>query len=170
MDAELGPAVSSIYQAFCDKVKDGTLKDLKGAVNNRSFEPYYRYYTRYDDFAAWNQSLRDLRRLSDDAGCRVLLLLTPVIYDAPRGRYAWAGVHELIRDVAAEHDIPVLDEPRRVFARHPAEKTGLGDTEHPNSFGHELIAESLFGYLSAKRDEYGLPLDRRNTTASKGAP
>ena len=170
MEAELGPAVSRLYQAFCAKVSDGTFKDLKGAVNNRSFEPYYRCYTRYDDFAAWNQSLRELRQLSDDAGCRAMILLTPVIYDAPRGRYAWTGVHELIRDVAAVHGLPVLDEPRSVFALHPAAETGLGDTEHPNAFGHELIAESLFRYLSAKRDEYGLPLDRQDTTSSKGAP
>ena len=170
MNADLGDSVAHIYQTFCSNVADGTFADLKGAVNNRSFEPYYLCYTRYDDFVAWNRALHELRTLADEAGSKLLLSMTPVIYDAPGGHYAWTGVHDLVRDVAAVYDIPVFDDVRKTFARYPAAETGLGDTEHPNAFGHELIAGALFGYLSNHQAEYGVTLRQENINPEKGGP
>ena len=78
--------------------------------------------------------------------------MTPVIYDY-KEKYNWEALHEFIKTIANYYLIPVLDM-QKEFSIYRAIKIGQGDTEHPNSFGHKIIADKLFDFLINNKEEF----------------
>ncbi len=142
-EAGLPPGLEVLWDGLRDRVGKGELRDEPGG------EPYYAAYCRPGDFLLWNRALEELAGVCRERAIPCLIVLTPVLTERRGAEYPWAELHRFIARMAGEHGLEVLDL-RGEFDKYPLFSLRGADLEHPNSRGHEIMAEKIGEWVRAR--------------------
>lgn len=139
-DPSMSPAVVDLFNGYLRAYQRREVSDRLG------LEPYVRDYTDRKNFLKWTKALRELSDICHVDGRDCVLLMTPVLSGYDPAGYHYEALHQFVKSVAALYSLNVLDLTSRFHEEGVQELAS--DVSHPNSVGHEVIAEALYQYLT----------------------
>lgn len=107
------------------------------------------YQPNAKGFVEMKESLKKLSVHAEQNGVRLFLAMIPDIHNLTH--YPYHSIHETMRRIATEDGIRFIDLYPALAGLTPAQIFSMPDDPHPNSFGHEKMAEALFPVLSQSR-------------------
>jgi hypothetical protein len=94
-------------------------------------------------------ALSEMNRLQTQAGNRFLVVIFPLLVDTD-GAYPFADIHRVLHDHLREMGIEYLDL-WPVFRRMPVQELCVHPLDrHPNELAHDLAADAIRDYLTAR--------------------
>ncbi len=124
-------------------------RDLESAPDRRRTE-FLRWYTSAAKVGRFRYALERLRRLSREAGFRVLVTIVPYLREGEQFA-AFEIVYKIVRHEARRVGFEVLNlhQPFRSYGLFRL-RPGDGGILHPNAEGHRLMARELFERLRTR--------------------
>jgi lysophospholipase L1-like esterase len=121
------------------------LFDQKG---EQSLVEHYRktYQPGARGFLVMKAKLEQLAEHARAKGVRIFLAMTPDVHNLVD--YKLGFVHDIMREVAAEHGYAYIDLLPAMRGRRPEELFAMPGDPHPNALGHNLMAEAIFPVVS----------------------
>jgi lysophospholipase L1-like esterase len=107
------------------------------------------YQTNATGFNAMKQSLQRLASYAEQNNIRIYLAMVPDVHNLVD--YKFNFVHELMRNLAQEDGYTFVDLLPALQGRPPAELWAMPGDPHPNSLGHQLMADALFPILDKEK-------------------
>ncbi len=125
---------------------------LRVALGNEEVAPYVHdnYFSAlHGDADRWGKVLAAFDRLgglTQHKRIPVVLAIFPILHDLEN--YAWAEVHQQVRNAALERGFEVLDLlPALAGHRESDLQVTAGDHFHPGPLGHRLAGDAIHDFL-----------------------
>jgi len=126
--------------SFLGNVLKAKLGLLAPPPNNSTMDHFY--LTHHSDlFKNVEKGFNDLAELSQKNNIPVMVIVTPVFQFNKNEPYPWAGIHQQIETLSKSHGFIFLDT-QPAFTSLNGSDVSL-DPIHPNSAGHQIIAEAV---------------------------
>jgi lysophospholipase L1-like esterase len=103
------------------------------------------YEPEADGFQAMQASLAQLRDYAAEKGVRVYLAMTPDVHNLED--YPYGYIHQIMAEIAERNGFVFVDVLSSFEGLTPEELWAMPGDPHPNSLGHEIMAEALYPVL-----------------------
>jgi lysophospholipase L1-like esterase len=122
---------------------------LADAAGERTLVDHYRavYDPKAPGFLTMKDKLKELADYAKAHHIRIYLAMVPDVHNLVD--YKLGFVHEIIRGVATADGYTFIDLLPALRGRPPEELYAMPGDPHPNTLGHELMAEAIFKSLEA---------------------
>lgn len=117
---------------------------LRAAGQRQDYKDYYLNLYR-DDQPGWQEcqrALRELMALCQEKQIALRIAVIPELHQFGEA-YAFRSVHEKVRSLAKERNVPVLDLLDAAWTDAPETYWVTPGDAHPNAKGHRVLAEAL---------------------------
>ena len=118
-----------------------------GSGKETKLEDYYRkvYEPQAEGFVAMRNALSELANYARQRHIRVYLAMTPDVHDLVD--YKLGFVHDQMQEIAARLSLSYVDLLPSMKNLTPKELWSMPGDPHPNSLGHQRMAEAIFPIL-----------------------
>jgi lysophospholipase L1-like esterase len=139
------------------------MRHLRARIKKEEDNPDAFPYLKNPKNPGWKQckdALREFSNICRMNNIKMLLVLIPPYVSSNRENYPYYQLHQMIEEVCNEYNIPFLDLlDVNVFAGVTPESIRISAIDtHPNSKGHQLIANCIYKYLIAHPEMCGYPV------------
>jgi len=120
---------------------------LFDSTGEKSLVDHYRavYQSDAPGFVVMQSELRDLAEYARAKNIRIYLAMIPDVHNLVD--YKFGFVHDIMRDIAQANSYTYIDLLPEMLGHPPQELWAMSGDPHPNAFGHELMARSIFPVL-----------------------
>lgn len=122
-------------------LKQNEMRELGGG-------DYHRYLHAHEGkWAGVVQALNDMRRVTSEAGCEMILMIFPQTPKQKWEGYKYEDLHSKVTEAGKEAGMHVIDLLPK-YKQHAPPKLRVSKTDgHPNAKGHQVAARVLSNYL-----------------------
>lgn len=129
---------------------------------------FYQYYERLYDkqYTGWRRFEKSIEQAADlcrEADVPLVGMVFPLLsHDLRRGHYPFLRMHEAIRAVFTEAEVPLLDLLDTFYGMDPNRMQAIPNIDpHPSEIAHRMAADALLRYLVDEDFVDGAYLPRR---------